>query len=129
MKYIDLGLPSGTLWAVENEEGLYNYKDAVAKYGDSLPTREQWEELMNQCKWKWNGSGYEVTGPNGKSIVLPAMGIRYDDGYVDDVGSIGNYRSSTPNGSDYGWCINFNSRNMYLNFYVRYYGESVRLVK
>ncbi len=36
-EYIDLGLPSGTLWATENEEGYFTFDEAVEKYGDSLP--------------------------------------------------------------------------------------------
>ena len=38
MEYIDLGLPSGTLWADCNEEGFYYFDEAVEKYGYRLPT-------------------------------------------------------------------------------------------
>lgn len=34
-------------------------------------------ELKNNCNWTWadsKGGGYVVTGPNGKSIFLPAAG-------------------------------------------------------
>ena len=98
MDFIDLGLPSGTLWAESNEEGFYTFDEAVSKYGDSLPTREQFIELRSQCKWEWMGDGYKVTGPNGNCIVLPAKGFRDDDGNVYGVGFIGNYWSSTPLG-------------------------------
>ena len=75
MKYIDLGLPSGTLWVDTNEEGYYTFDDAVEKYGNCLPTKEQLEELKTQCQWEWTGAGYKVTGPNGNSIVLSAAGF------------------------------------------------------
>ncbi len=138
--YIDLGLPSGTLWATCNigasspeEYGDYfawgettaksefwwhNYKLCVGEnsswltkycsnkyYGyknftDSLsilepcddaatvnwggdwciPSVEQIEEIINNCTWTWstcnNIKGYEVEGPNGNSIFLPAAGSK-----------------------------------------------------
>ena len=70
--YVDLGLPSGTLWKAKNEVKEYEYDSAVKIFGDNLPTREHWEELKDYCKWEWNGSGYKITGANGNSIVLPA---------------------------------------------------------
>ena len=41
--YVDLGLPSGTYWKESNESGFYNYDNAVSKFGDKLPTKEQLE--------------------------------------------------------------------------------------
>ena len=137
-EYVDLGLPSGTLWATCNvgatkpeEYGLYfawgetvgytsdtsdghrfiweAYKwsygsrslkkytgrdgkteldleddAAYVNWGSNwrMPSKEQQDELRSQCKWEWtqlNGVyGCKVTGPNGKSIFLPAGGYRYD---------------------------------------------------
>lgn len=59
MEYADLGLPSGTLWAESNEEGYYTFDEAVEKYGNSLPTREQLEELKSHCQWEWNDKEYD----------------------------------------------------------------------
>ena len=129
MAYIDLGLPSGTLWADTNEEGYYNYETAVEKYGDNLPTREQFEELQTQCQWKWNGSGYDVTGPNGNTLVLAAAGYRYCDGCVYRVDSNGCYWSSMPYDSNYVWSLYFNSSDVTIGNYNRCYGGTVRLVK
>lgn len=130
MKYIDLGLPSGILWAEENEEGYYNLDDAIKKYGDSLPTKEQFEELKDHCKWEWNGSGYDVTGHNGNTIVLPAAGyIFYYRGGVYGVGSTGFYWSSSPNDSDDVWGLSFNSGFVKMDYDNREYGSSIRLVK
>ncbi|MCQ2318846.1 MAG: hypothetical protein MJZ90_08025 [Bacteroidales bacterium] len=73
--YVDLGLHSGTLWKDKNEEGgFYIYDQAMSKFGNELPTKEQFEELKSSCKWAWTGSGYKVTGPSGASIYLPAEG-------------------------------------------------------
>ena len=130
MNYIDLGLPSGTLWADENIEGLYNYEDAVAKYGNTLPTMKQLKELRDECVWERVSNGFKVTGPNGNSIVLPADGYRNLGGYVQSVGSCGDYYSSTPCGEDYACSLFFDSYGsggVYGSF--RRIGKSVRLVK
>lgn len=128
--YVDLGLPSGTLWKDQNEAGgFYSYDQAMAKFGSSLPTKEQLEELKNSCRWTWNGNGYKVEGPSGESIVLPAAGYRDCDGSVYYVGSDGYYWSSTPNGSENPWYLYFYSGgvNMYSGY--RCGSRSVRLVR
>jgi hypothetical protein len=127
---VDLGLPSGTLWKDKNEEGgFYTYEQAKSKYGDKLPTIDQFEELKNKCQWSWNGSGYKVIGPNGNSIVLPASGYRGCGGYVSLVGSRGYYWSSTPDGSDKAWDLYFGSGGVYMGSDYRCSGSSVRLVQ
>ena len=127
--YIDLGLSSGTLWKDKNENGFFTYDEAVSRFGSKLPSKETFEELKSECKWEWNGSGYKVTGPNGNSIVLPASGYRYCDGSVGNVGSGGYYWSSTPDDSDYAWYLSFNSGGVYVSYYWRCQGRSVRLVQ
>lgn len=128
--FVDLGLSSGTLWKDKNEEGgFYTYDQAISKFGDKLPTKEQLEELKNSCQWTWTGNGYKVVGPNGQSIVLPAAGCRNCSGAVNVVGSIGNYWSSTPIGSDYAWYLRFYSGKVNMYDYYRCYGLSVRLVQ
>ena len=128
-EYIDLGLPSGILWKTQNEEGFYTYDEAVATFGNDLPTAEQLEELKEECDWEWTGNGYTVTGPNGNSITLPAAGYRRCDGGTYYVGSLGNYRSSTPNGSDKAWRLSFFSSSVRMDSYLRCPGLSVRLVQ
>lgn len=127
---VDLGLPSGTLWKDKNEEGgFYTYDQAVSRFGDKLPTKEQFEELQSQCRWTWTGNGYKVVGPNGESIVLPAAGGRGCDANVGNVGSSGYYWSSAPNGSDDAWYLNFHSGEVYMYSNFRCIGLSVRLVQ
>ena len=125
--YVDLGLPSGTLWKDKNESGFYTYDEAVRSFGSSLPTKEQLEELKDSCRWTWTGSGYKVTGPNGNSIVLPAAGFRNGTS-VYDVGSGGYYWSSSPYGSDYAYFLYFSGSSLDMGSGYRYGGLSVRLV-
>ena len=75
--YVDLGLPSGTLWKRQNESGLYTYEQAINRFGSKLPERHHYVELKNECTWIWiDDYGYKVVGPNGNSITLPAAGYR-----------------------------------------------------
>ena len=77
--FVDLGLPSGTVWRNTNEEGEFRLHDAIIRLGrkdDYIPEAWQWEELINHCHWSWNSSlfrssGYSIIGPNGSSIFLP----------------------------------------------------------
>lgn len=127
-QYVDLGLPSGTLWKSSNEKGgFYTYDDAVSKFGDELPTREQWEELKGMCTWKWTGKGYKVSGDNGRFIVLPASGAHGYEGSIG-VGSNGFYWSSTLYNSDKAWCVDFIKDGVFVSKCHRIEGLSVRLV-
>lgn len=80
--YVDLGLPSGTLWKKTNESEKLDYNSAFSKYGQRMPTRDHVEELVTYCTLEWTGNGYKVTGKNGKYIFLPAtdFGNHVSDG-------------------------------------------------
>ena len=126
--YVDLGLPSGTLWKDKNEGGFYKYEQALTRFGENLPSKDDFEELKNACQWSWTGGGYRVTGPSGESIYLPASGWRFS-GDVYRVGSSGYYWSSTPYSSDYAWYLLFNSSGVFMYTDSRSLGYSVRLVQ
>ncbi len=87
--------------------------DAAARsvFCGRMPTEAELLELRVKCKWEWTTlnyvNGYKVTGPNGNSIFLPAAGYRYGTSLYD-VGSAGNYWSSTPDNND--------TRAFYLGF-------------
>ena len=126
--YVDLGLPSGTLWKSANEEDYYTYDEATAKFSNKLPSRKQWDELTDKCKWEWKGAGYGITGPNGNTIYLPGDGYTlYDE--VRGVGTYGGYWSSTCYDSDFAWYMCFGPGFIYTDYYKRNNGRSVRLVK
>ena len=169
-QYVDLGLPSGTLWATCNvgaiqpyQSGLFfawgdteghgcdvddgywfnweNYKwgtvigedtwftkycsdssrgldgftdgkyeldpeddAAYVNWGPQwrMPTKEQFDELRNKCTWTrmYLGDvyGYDVEGPNGRSIFLPDTRWRIDNELLDG----GAFWSRTSNPEDVG---------------------------
>lgn len=131
-RFVDLGVPSGTLWKNKNEtgghDGFYTYDEAMEAFGDDLPTKEQFEELKSSCNWTWTGNGYKVVGPSGASITLPAAGYR-DGSNVYIVGSCGGYYwSSTPRSSDSAYSLSFSSDSCDVYGYYRNVWSFVRLV-
>lgn len=127
--YVNLGLPSGTVWKAQNEEGLMAFNDAKKKYGRSIPSIKQWEELKKYCDWEWTGDGYNVTGPSGQGIFIPAAGYRNVSGQVGKVGTFGNYWSSTSKDSKEAWRFGFEPGKFSMAAHSRQYGRSVRLVQ
>ena len=134
--WIDLGLPSGTQWRCCNEGG-----SAPEAYGgyyafgqvSSAPTKEQIQELLGCCSSEWttlNGvNGRKFTGPNGGSIFLPAAGYRRG-GEFYNVGSGGDYWSSTPYDEDLACGLGFGSYGAaWGDSYFRFDEQSVRPVR
>ena len=199
LEAVDLGLPSGTLWASMNigasspeDYGDYfawgettGYKDgktsflwsnykwsegsntsmtkycnksddgnngftdnktqldpeddaAYANWGADwrMPTIEQCNELCTKCTWTWktenNVNGYEVTGPNGNSIFLPAPGCYEYGSSIWGADTNGLYWSRTlntqsPSGALY---LNFSNTSFDANHYnARCNGLPVRPVR
>lgn len=137
--YVDLGLPSGTLWKNANEVNgshpseLFTFTEAVSNFGQKLPTKEQCQELIDLCTWSLTFEGNKVIGPNRNYIILPADGyIEKGDVQISEKGEAGIYWTSTPSGTDGAWCMGFEPDNK--EIYVegdqpREDRYSVRLVK
>lgn len=189
---VDLGLPSGTIWAGWNvgatspeESGGYyawgeteektnysyetykfwedidgdgdlnlineytfigynisgtQYDVARKKWGGSwrMPTKEEFNELISKCIWVWiqykGINGYKITGINGNSIFLPAVGGKYKiDSYLKDSGGV--YSTATSADGEYGgnydiWYLYFGNNDYFCQKrYTRYDGRPVRPVK
>lgn len=82
-EYVDLGLPSGTLWAAKYE--ATNSYDIVYTYDEvkylNIPTREQVEELFRCCKRDCTKSfdklvNVQILGPNGNTITFIITGYQ-----------------------------------------------------
>jgi hypothetical protein len=127
--YVDLGLPSGTLWKKRNEEGLYYFPEAISLFGAELPSSTQFFELKNNCSWTWIGNGYKVTGPNGNYIILPAEGYQDCSERMHEAGKGGYYWSFTPHPTqDLAWFLIFHADGVGVYDQGWCYGRSVRLV-
>ena len=112
-----------TKYCTKSENGIVDGKTTLDKADDAaavhwggkwrMPTKAEMAELMNECTWQWTSQnrviGYTVTGPNGKSIFLPAAGAAHGDFY-DSAGELGLYWSNTLIAQDnetcaYGLCL------------------------
>ncbi len=125
-------------WGQEIEEigGNPQYDAATANCGGTwrMPTREEVDELINECEWEWTSegdhNGCRVTGPSGNSIFLPAAGERYGTSN-NNAGTVGCYWISTSgstfqSGLGLFFGIYYNISN--IGGDNRYYGHSVRAV-
>jgi hypothetical protein len=96
-----------------------------------MPSYDQQTELRTKCTWTWttrNGkNGYEVVGPNGNSLFLPATEVSS----IFNVGSYGNYWSRTldTDDPDHARYLKFYSSDVYTEYGIRYKGLSVRPVR
>jgi len=149
INYVDLGLPSGTLWKNANELNystdttfFFRYSEAIDTFSTNVPTIEQWAELMAYCEWSWKKDqlvlnkdsvwtkcpGLLVKGLNGASIFLPAMGGRSVNGDESYVGIYGEYWTSSIHDSEGAKGFSFCSEGIYTGYYLFNDGLSVRLV-
>ena len=91
-EYVDLGLPSGTLWAADYEK--VNGEILYLPYGKAqeypIPTEEQWKELKDCCIWEYedrldeNRNHYvfklaKCIGPNGNFITFKTSSMKKAD--------------------------------------------------
>lgn len=121
-EWIDLGLPSGTLWRSTNlgagsaaasgtfiplkswEESNDDYIKLLSNYAMRTPDDEEIKELFDNCtveKAELDGvKGVKFTGSNGNSIFLPAAGTYYTNDTHLWRNMICTYWSYIPNNSD-----------------------------
>lgn len=105
-EYVDLGLPSGTLWATDYEEldGKRLYLPYCEAEKMKLPTKEQWEELLSNCIWRYKPEssscfgGTMCAGPNGKELWFVNTGRKQ-------------FESESISGDTYFWLEDNNNSN------------------
>ena len=127
---VNLGLPSGRLWAADNAPGHYTYEEALETFGNYLPKGSAIVELIEECTVSWNDEkkGLDITGPSGNSIFLPAEGyVRPGDIKAVYKNLEGDYWSRMPLSQTGARSLHFHSGHVYplLSSY-RSYGFSVR---
>ncbi len=95
-----------------------NYDAAYCSWGKQwrIPTHREFKELIDNCKWVWitkNGrNGYEITGPNGNKIFLPASGF-YEGNINNYKNVLGIYLHSTIYSSHYCGGISFRNDDIW----------------
>lgn len=127
IEYVDLGL--SVKWGncnlggeIPEDTGHRFTFDEKAKVDFvKLPTKEQCEELINNCTWKWRGGKHQgcyVTGKNGNTIFLPAVGEMDYKGKMYAEGEGGSFWSSSFQGNDgkYGYYLSFIHQFLFFGF-------------
>ena len=121
---------------VDNKTVLDKEDDAAAvNWGGAwrMPTKAEKDELIQQCTWTWTSkgsvNGFQVTGPNGNSIFLPAAGYRYGS-RLTRVGISGYFWSSSlyTDSPSIAYYVYFDSSIVDRGYDNRDYGFSVRPV-
>ena len=131
--WVDLGLPSGTMWATKNvgakqidESGSYltwRGLQNVAGNGWTVPSDDQFNELVKYCDWQWttiNGhEGYIVRSKKNphNSMFLPAAGY-YNDSNSSRLQYASNGRYWTRTRNPY-----YNGDAYYFHFFQGFLGE------
>ena len=120
---------------IDNKTTL-DFQDDVAyvRWGKDwrMPTFDEQKELLKKCTWTktyLNGKlGYNITGPNGNSIFMPAAGYYLDNGLV--ISDKGYYWPNTlDNIANCGaFSLYFNNTSHDWYSYFRYIGLTVRPV-
>ena len=106
---------------------------ATANLGNGwrTPTFKEWKELRENCTWTWktqNGvNGMLVTGPNGKSIFLPAGGW-YENSTLKNKTTYGSYWTATGDGGTAN-AVDFINNDKDKALVPRCEGRSIRPVK
>ena len=132
--FVDLGLPSGRLWATENAPGYYTFDEAVDTFGELLPKGSAMMELIEKCKCIWDNEkkGLKITGPNGNNIFLPAAGYTRHSQDKKDKDIEGDYWTQMPYRQTNARYLLFDSdevypmSNSFLGTSLWSYGFSVR---
>ena len=146
IRYFDLKKGSEKFITYNNEGGKTSIRCskrdvAWVKWGHkwAIPTKDQADELVRECTWTWmkyNGAnGFAVTGPNGKSLFMPAAGLLYTG--LDNVneflsvGSLAWYWTSDLDKDDSAsaYSISFFQKKAEVQTQVRPNGVSVRPVR
>lgn len=155
--YVDLGLPSKTLWATCNiganepqeygslfdlpfkSDNLIRTSQDIAsnQWGTNwcLPSDEQFKELKAYCSCLWKSykgiSGYTLKGPNGNVLFLPAAGWTSKDEPIKQRGEYGAYWAGTmPSAStpEYRHLLSFDSKGINVEWYNVLCKQSIRPV-
>ncbi len=90
-QYVDLGLPSGTLWSsdYERDDNGVIYLPYEKAECEKIPTKEQYNELLKYCRIVYNIDNTcclvkaEFVGPNGNILTFKHAG-RYLNNEIED---------------------------------------------
>ena len=111
------------------------YDAATVMLGERwrMPTKEQVEELVDECTWEWvtkgEVEGMQVTGKNGNHIFFPATGYNYlKDAALWRKGHSGRCWSGTPSTKYNAYLLGFRPVSWSCRNNLRSFGYCIRPV-
>ena len=123
-EWVDLGLPSGILWAKDDEDVLVTIHKALQDYPDNLPSESDAEELRVCCSRHFDSAKKEMvfTGPNGNSVSFKCPD-KYTSYWLNEY--------ATKFDKDYGkrFCLIPNENSFWINNKVSNTPSHVHLVR
>lgn len=128
---------AGSMGTIDDKTKLENSDDAAyMNCGKNwrTPSKEEYEELLNKCVWKWaklnNVQGYIVTSIiNGNSIFLPAAGHRKGSVLTEALYGADYMTSDLSSSSNFAYSLHFCERGyLRLEELHRMRGQVVRPV-
>lgn len=125
----------GNTFIGDNKQVLDDDDDAAtATWGQGwrIPTKEEFEELLDECSWTWISDSYRkgyLVARNGRSIFIPASGCAYSQSFYG-TGSYGYYwtKCLTKSYTQYAYSLYINKNEKQIGFDERSYGLSIRPV-
>lgn len=112
--------------------------DVAKNWGSNwrMPSKSEYEELLNKCSWKWatmsGVNGYIIISSNGMSIFLPANGEYSGTEKGAKAGIWGEYWTGTfKNTTDFyshAYALTFTQSKKNIDGYYRYVGLAIRPV-
>lgn len=135
MEYVDLGLPSGTLWASDyvkdGEDVLFLPYPEALKY--NIPTEEQVDELEKFCEISIECDGsnktYVILGPNGNAITFKGYGYMHLKDFEDSFDAYFWQVYESDNPKEIQVPDIYNEKGIYKTTLFGGYGIPVRTVK
>lgn len=145
IEYVDLGLPSGTLWSSnyledENDETVYVLQEKSKAF--DIPTVKQWQELVRECRWEQKSERIDDSygfyhyhdwaiclGPNGNRIIFEKTGLYEIKSTLERTGEVlfwlKEEKNSQCNSANITFCtLKINSKNEFPGYKL-----PIRLVK
>lgn len=145
IEYVDLGLPSGTLWSsnyVEDENNEILYVTQENSKAFNIPTVAQWQELVRVCRWEQGSKRIDTSisscqfqnlaiclGPNGNRIIFEVTGLYEIKSTLERTGEVlfwlKEEKNSQCNNANITFCtLKINSKNEFPGYKL-----PIRLVK
>lgn len=127
--FVDLGLPSGTLWKSHDEPGFFSQSAKDSLYAGQLPTMLQFYELWTQCTWTREQLGYRVEGKNGNHIMMPSYAYCASNGREFALGQYTSYWLALDSSSNTVYYVFANMKKVGLAIDSFHTSRMVRLVQ